>query len=354
MEFDAPTYDLIDRYLAGELSGEELQAFEGRLANEPELAREVVVVREIAETMQDAEVMAFEQQLKSIRVKIDVGAGVDTSSDTGSSSDASSDSDSSSNSEDETPVLPMRRNWTRPIAIAASIILLAALTVIFLNQGGSSERDTNWAAGPRSETKTLTDGSQVTLAPNSTLAYNKAFSDDKRELQLEGAARFEVQRDPKRPFSVDMNGVTATVLGTSFSLRAFPGEDTTWLEVYTGKVAFEPEGKGERRVLTANQTAGWTKEGGIFFARGLRLPDPETGQAPRKTFDNAPLRDVTTFVGRYYGVRVNVEDGIARCPVSGTFPKIDAAKDLGAIAFAAGLDLENQGDTLYTLTGTCQ
>ena len=47
MDFDETTYDLIDRYLNGELSGEELSAFEARKNSDSALAQEI----EISATM---------------------------------------------------------------------------------------------------------------------------------------------------------------------------------------------------------------------------------------------------------------------------------------------------------------
>jgi transmembrane sensor len=64
----------------------------------------------------------------------------------------------------------------------------------------------------------LTDGSKVWLGPDS--AIDVAWYADRREMRLRaGTAFFEVAPDAARPFSVNIDGVKTTVLGTAFDIR---------------------------------------------------------------------------------------------------------------------------------------
>lgn len=80
----------------------------------------------------------------------------------------------------------------------------------------------------------LADGSTLLLSPHSVLSYR--LSAASRELSLEGEARFIVKKDAARPFSVFSGDIVTTALGTSFSIVAFPGENSITIRLHEGKV----------------------------------------------------------------------------------------------------------------------
>lgn len=64
---------------------------------------------------------------------------------------------------------------------------------------------------------TLSDGSEITLGPDSAVAID--FADARRTIGLlAGMAYFDVARDASRPFSVLSGDLTATALGTAFDV----------------------------------------------------------------------------------------------------------------------------------------
>ncbi|MBK9018354.1 MAG: hypothetical protein IPM82_32300 [Saprospiraceae bacterium] len=65
------TYEQIEMYLLGKLSGPDLQAFEQRLASEPDLAKEVSLQREVFDAIRlEGKATAFRRQLESIEKKM--------------------------------------------------------------------------------------------------------------------------------------------------------------------------------------------------------------------------------------------------------------------------------------------
>jgi len=67
----------------------------------------------------------------------------------------------------------------------------------------------------KSENKAITlalpDGSIVTLGPHSKITYLADFTATERDIYLEGTAKFQVNKDPNRPFSVDCKGLVTEV-----------------------------------------------------------------------------------------------------------------------------------------------
>ena len=71
------------------------------------------------------------------------------------------------------------------------------------------------------ETRTvrLPDGSSVMLNHYSSLSYPEKFQSDKREVELNGEAYFEVSKDPKHPFIVQTETIDRSGAGNPFQCR---------------------------------------------------------------------------------------------------------------------------------------
>lgn len=82
----------------------------------------------------------------------------------------------------------------------------------------------------------LPDGTSIMLNSQSTIQYPSVFRDSTREIALEGEAFFDVVHDPARPFKVRTSGITTTVLGTSFNVRAYPDDEDIEVSLVEGKV----------------------------------------------------------------------------------------------------------------------
>lgn len=82
----------------------------------------------------------------------------------------------------------------------------------------------------------LEDGTQVWLNAKSTLSFPEKFETDKREVYLSGEAFFDVRHADKIPFYIHTGDVVTKVLGTSFNIKAYPGQQSISVAVKRGKV----------------------------------------------------------------------------------------------------------------------
>ena len=105
----------------------------------------------------------------------------------------------------------------------------------------------------------LPDGSKITMEPRSSIKFTKHLAGRERKVYLHGKAFFSVAKDPQRPFKVCTKEVITKVLGTSFTVSAFPWEKDVKVSVATGKVSVYAKGRNGREkkpkevILTANQ-----------------------------------------------------------------------------------------------------
>ncbi|AHF17900.1 FecR family protein [Niabella soli] len=67
----------------------------------------------------------------------------------------------------------------------------------------------------------LPDGSEVLLQPSARISYKSDFSRARQVALLSGDAFFKVTKNPSNPFTVTVNGVTTTALGTRFWVQRY-------------------------------------------------------------------------------------------------------------------------------------
>ncbi len=91
----------------------------------------------------------------------------------------------------------------------------------------------------------LPDSSKVWLSNQSTLSYPGTFQGDLREVKLSGEAYFEVARDRSKPFIVRFGKNRIRVLGTKFSVMAYPEDPVIKADLISGKVMLDIQ-KGEQ------------------------------------------------------------------------------------------------------------
>ena len=133
----------------------------------------------------------------------------------------------------------------RWLAVAASVLLVIGLSWQFIleKQKASMTGAATVAIAknisnttPQKKALTLADGSTVELSPNSTLSYPESFNSLKRDVLLRGEANFNIAKDIAKPFSVSINSVLITVLGTRFTANSYDANTVTKVILYEGRV----------------------------------------------------------------------------------------------------------------------
>lgn len=83
----------------------------------------------------------------------------------------------------------------------------------------------------------LSDGSVVHLNSDTRIRYPKSFAQNERRIFLEkGEAYFEVAKNEKAPFVVEVRNTAITVLGTAFNINAYAEETSVKTTLVAGSV----------------------------------------------------------------------------------------------------------------------
>ena len=232
----------------------------------------------------------------------------------------------------EQDAAPERTTFAIPHAAAwavAATVLLMIVSAVFL-MVGPREGDKQIISLPVTEQIVsnnsesvmdvrLSDGTSVALAPESTLSFTEPFDSAQRLVALEGEAFFAVSKDPLRPFLVNTKEVITKVLGTSFTVSAFPDEDNITVSVMTGKVSVMTK-KGNNAgneplnetILTPNQKIIYNKNKNIVSRGIVKEPVPiiPPDVVKRMHFEAAPIRKIFDGLEQVYGVDIEFDEKV--------------------------------------------
>jgi ferric-dicitrate binding protein FerR (iron transport regulator) len=135
----------------------------------------------------------------------------------------------------------IRKLISNPLYRVAAAILIAAVLLVsgyevFYNPSASGAMLELTATNQVLNTFTLPDGTLVTLNSDTKVFYPKKFGRNTREIRIEGEAFFEVKPNKNKPFIIHAGKAQIKVVGTSFSVSAYPDTKLVEVIVQTGKV----------------------------------------------------------------------------------------------------------------------
>uniref|UniRef100_S0DFS9 Putative anti-sigma factor n=1 Tax=termite gut metagenome TaxID=433724 RepID=S0DFS9_9ZZZZ len=205
---------------------------------------------------------------------------------------------------------PMRRGALRVAAVLVPVLLVMGGSFFLFNDRTPAERENIILAvdvEDEARTFTLPDGSTVTVAADSELAYSSENFAAERDVWLDGEAFFVVARDATHPFTVHHDGMKVTVLGTEFSVRAHAEHGTAEVVLTHGSVVVE---HGENRVeMTSGKKATVNKAN-----HDIRLSEAGEGEIMRVrgdelTIHSMPALEAVRLAAEYFRKTLVVEPG---------------------------------------------
>ncbi|MEM8984814.1 MAG: FecR domain-containing protein, partial [Pseudomonadota bacterium] len=161
-------------------------------------------------------------------------------------------------------------------------------------------------------TITLSDGSEITLGAASAVSVTLAAQ--RRSVTLDrGEAFFAVSSDPSRPFAVQVDQLTVTVVGTAFDVRR--SADVLRVAVAEGVVdVSQPFAIGDRATdindnkrLRKGETVTATVHDGISAISAINPATVGNWRDGRLQYDGVSLAEVVADANRYSKIPIQLE-----------------------------------------------
>ena len=150
----------------------------------------------------------------------------------------------------------------------------------------------------------LSDGTKVWLNSDSELRFPITFVGDRRSVEIEGEAYFEVAKDEGKPFHVLAKGVDIKVLGTIFNVMTYRGRAITTL--VEGKVCLTY--KDESVLMVPDRQAEVIAETGKILMREVDARNFTLWKDGVFYFENAALETIAERLSQWYDVNIVFND----------------------------------------------
>jgi ferric-dicitrate binding protein FerR (iron transport regulator) len=211
----------------------------------------------------------------------------------------------------------IRKLVSNPLYKVAAAILFAAILLVsgyevIYNPSTTSVMLEITATNKVLNTFTLPDGTLVTLNSNSKVFYPKQFGSKIREISIEGEAFFEVKPNKNKPFIIHAGKAQIKVVGTSFSVSAYPDTKLVEVIVQTGKVQVMNKMtetlQTEELILTPGDKGTLVYESKMLHKTTNQDPNFLAWKTRNLIFKATSLREVIGNLEKVYKVNISLAD----------------------------------------------
>ncbi len=233
--------------------------------------------------------------------------------------------------------------WQRIAAILILPLLVSALGYFYIYkqriQDKIVQQEVTASYGVRTQLN-LPDGTNVWLNSGSRITFPSKFTENKREVSLEGEALFNVAENALRPFYVNLGEVSVKAVGTTFNVTAYKQDNTFETTLISGKILMVKKSKSKpeavlykiepkqhavynkvEKKITIFEDAVPTSQNEIDH-RDIKPLPPELIPLKEQINDNKyaswiegklifrndPMDEVVRRLGRWYNVDIRLED----------------------------------------------
>ncbi len=233
-------------------------------------------------------------------------------------------------------VFPIARKWL----VAASITLIAGIGLFLFNYNKPLPETMLTATVTNiPQNLQLEDGSKVNIQ-SGTLSYPKEFKGDKRQVVLNGGkAFFAIAHNKEKPFEIQTENTSITVLGTEFEVIS--DKDQTEVRVKEGRVRFNTP-KGEM-VLTAGMGAKYSRKTNLLEKIMPESRNTFSYISGKLDFKNETLKQVVKDLNQYYkDVSIELDNkALGNCRITSSFDHDQLETVLNVITLTLNLQAEH-------------
>jgi len=195
---------------------------------------------------------------------------------------------------------------------AAIIILSFTCGALLFYLCGMKNHETTLAtiSSPRGQITSLTlfDGSTVWLNSESTIKYTSDFNTKKREVYVEGEAYFEVSHDKKNPFIVNLGNSRVKVYGTSFNVKAYPGNDHIEAVLMKGKIEFSTN--NQSIMLSPDERVVYSPQEGTIVKDQVDVEKTSSWKKGKYYYSNESLSNIIQQLQRWYDIEIIFDENV--------------------------------------------
>lgn len=193
----------------------------------------------------------------------------------------------------------------------------------------------------------LCDGTKVYLNSGTKLEFPSRFDGNVRSVSLKGEAYFEVARNERKPFVVEVDEMKVKVLGTAFNVKSYVDEPGIYTTLVQGSVAILWDGQPEKKIKPGEQ-AYYNKSVGTLSVSPVDVDEFTAWKDGLFCFKDIALEEILRIVSRWYDLEIFYMNQEAKSVVySGKMPMYSSVEDvLRKFEISGDVRFELKGRTL--------
>ncbi len=228
------------------------------------------------------------------------------------------------------------------IAAAILILLTFGYSIIYLNPEINTDPEPLVAAIVTKETKPgeklktwLPDGTVVILNSGSKLTYSENFTDSLRLVHLTGEGYFEIEEDKNRPFTVKIQSMEITALGTEFGVNAYDNNLNDQVALVSGKLLIKNNENTEVR-MDSGQAISLSRENHSLSMSDINYIAQIGWKDGLLYFNNSSIEEIIKTLEMNYGVQFLFDKNLNRIreAYTGTFKNESLENVMKVISFS--------------------
>lgn len=198
-----------------------------------------------------------------------------------------------------------RQPWMQVAATIAAILLVGS-GIFYWYSGTDTARDMLVAVASDGlvQEVVLPDGTKVWLNNAATLKYPRQFSENERNVYLEGEAYFKVTKNHQKPFIVESDAMRVRVLGTSFNFKSEKNCQIAEATLIEGEIEVKGNNDEGMIVLSPGQRAELNKANRRLIVKQVDAKLDVVWHDNLIPFEKANIFTITKALERFYDVKI--------------------------------------------------
>ena len=197
------------------------------------------------------------------------------------------------------------QHWMKYAAMIAVILVIGGGVGYWLYQNGNDQQMMVAVANEGIVKEIiLPDGTKVWLNNSATLKYPREFSEKERNVYLDGEAYFEVTKNRHKPFTVQSDAMRVRVLGTTFNFKCDRHCRIAEATLSEGEIEVKGNKEEGQIILAPGQRAELNKNNGRLTVKQVNAKLDAVWHDNLIPFQKADIFTISKALERFYDVKI--------------------------------------------------
>ncbi|BBE17130.1 anti-sigma factor [Aquipluma nitroreducens] len=193
----------------------------------------------------------------------------------------------------------------------------------------------------------LPDSTVIWVNSGSTIKYNNEFSAKNRDIELIGEAYFKVHKNKDLPLVVASDDLRVKVLGTEFSVSAYPEEKNIQVVLEKGKIELASVSMANlKQEMKPGELVDYTKTNKKMILSTVNTELFTSWKDGIINIYNLPLSDLVIKLEKRYNQKFEVDDEIKDLPYTFTIKNEKLSNILSLMEKITPVDVVQSGNIM--------